>query len=97
GEDVTPEMESKFYDRSGSQRNSLHRRYSNISVADVADRHLRDKTDAIAHIIRNISAQCAAAVEGLQLAHDAAREAEEKRMSVGTEVAASTVDEEEEH
>ncbi|KAI9874566.1 MAG: hypothetical protein M1823_007655, partial [Watsoniomyces obsoletus] len=30
------------------------------------------KTDAIADIIRNISEQCAAAVEGLQLANDAA-------------------------
>ncbi len=38
---------------------------------DVADRHLKDKTDAISHIIRNISEQCQAAVEGLQLAQDA--------------------------
>lgn len=38
---------------------------------DVADRHLKDKTDAIAHIIRNISEQCQAAVESLQLAQDA--------------------------
>nr|POE72016.1 hypothetical protein CFP56_11892 [Quercus suber] len=35
------------------------------------DRHLRDKTDAIAYIIRNISEQCAAAVEGLDLARRA--------------------------
>jgi hypothetical protein len=41
------------------------------SFSDVADRHLKDKTDAIAHIIRNIAEQCQAAVEGLQLANDA--------------------------
>jgi hypothetical protein len=46
-------------------------RLSAASFADVADRHLRDKTDAIAHIIRNIAEQCQAAVEGLQLAQDA--------------------------
>ncbi|KAJ5097908.1 hypothetical protein N7532_004909 [Penicillium argentinense] len=42
-----------------------------LSVTDVADRYLRDKTDAIADIIRSISEQCAAAVEGLHLAQDA--------------------------
>lgn len=41
------------------------------SATDVADRYLRDKTDAISDIIRSISEQCAAAVEGLQLAQDA--------------------------
>ncbi|KAL8872421.1 MAG: hypothetical protein Q9174_001941 [Haloplaca sp. 1 TL-2023] len=65
GGNVTPEMEHNFFhslnDRSGSR----------LSIVGVADRHLRDKTDAIADIIRNISEQCAAAVEGLQLAHDA--------------------------
>lgn len=50
-------------------RNS--QRFSQQSFTDVADRHLKDKTDAIAHIIRNIAEQCQAAVEGLQLAHDA--------------------------
>lgn len=45
--------------------------FSHSSIADVADRNIRDKTDAITEIIRNISDQCAAAVEGLQLAHDA--------------------------
>jgi hypothetical protein len=40
-------------------------------MSDVADRHLRDKTDAIAEIIRSIGEQCAAAVEGLHLAQDA--------------------------
>ncbi|KAI0408008.1 AEX-3 domain protein [Xylaria palmicola] len=47
------------------------KRISAASFKDVADRHLKDKTDAIAHIIRNIAEQCQAAVEGLQLAHDA--------------------------
>lgn len=56
-----------------SQTKSLrsNKRISAASFADVADRHLKDKTDAIAHIVRNIADQCQAAVEGLQLAHDA--------------------------
>jgi hypothetical protein len=76
GDDMTPEMEARL---SNGLRNS--KRYSQMSIVDVADRHLRDKTDAIAHIIRNISDQCAAAVEGLQLAHDADAEAEELAMN----------------
>ena len=44
------------------------KRLSESSLLDIADRHLRDKTDAIATIIRNISDQCTAAVEALQLA-----------------------------
>ncbi|KAL2070085.1 hypothetical protein VTL71DRAFT_14765 [Oculimacula yallundae] len=72
GDDMTPEMEKRL---TNGIRNS--KRYSQMSIVDVADRHLKDKTDAIAHIIRNISEQCAAAVEGLQLAHDAEVEAEE--------------------
>ncbi|KAF8864815.1 hypothetical protein BDZ45DRAFT_684797 [Acephala macrosclerotiorum] len=75
GEDMTPEMETRL---ANGLRNS--KRYSQMSIVDVADRHLRDKTDAIAHIIRNISEQCAAAVEGLQLAHDAEVEAEEQAL-----------------
>ena len=63
---VTPEMESKFFTGLAGTKPG-----SRLSISDVADRHLRDKTDAIADIIRNISEQCAAAVEGLQLAHDA--------------------------
>ncbi|KAI1139940.1 AEX-3 domain-containing protein [Hypoxylon sp. FL0543] len=47
------------------------KRHSTASFTDVADRHLKDKTDAISHIIRNIAEQCQAAVEGLQLAQDA--------------------------
>ena len=68
GEHVTPEMENRFFSSVLSEKSG---RASRLSMADVADRHLRDKTDAIADIIRNISEQCAAAVEGLQLAHDA--------------------------
>ena len=66
-EKVTPEMESSLYGFTGD----ASRRNSRLSMGDAADRHLRDKTDAIADIIRNISEQCAAAVEGLQLAHSA--------------------------
>jgi hypothetical protein len=68
GEDVSPDMEQRLLISPGN-RNS--KRYSTLSMVDVADRHLRDKTDAIAYIIRNISEQCAAAVEGLQLAQQA--------------------------
>ena len=70
GEKVTPEMENRFF---GDDK---LKRFSALSMIDVADRHLRDKTDAIANIIRNISEQCAAAVEGLQLAHNAEHEEE---------------------
>ena len=66
GEDVQPDMERRLF---GSPM--YDGRSSRLSVADVADRHLQDKTDAIADIIRNISDQCAAAVEGLHLAQDA--------------------------
>ena len=76
GDDMTPEMEARLIT---GVRNS--KRFSTASIIDVADRHLRDKTDAIAHIIRNISEQCAAAVEGLQLAHDAEVEAEERALN----------------
>lgn len=68
GEHVTPEMENRFFSSILGEKSG---RASRLSMADVADRHLRDKTDAIADIIRNISEQCAAAVEGLQLAHHA--------------------------
>ena len=68
GEHVTPEMENGFFSSILSEKSG---RASRLSMADVADQHLRDKTDAIADIIRNISEQCAAAVEGLQLAHHA--------------------------
>lgn len=68
-EKVTPEMESRFFSPLTSNT-----RGNRLSMSDVADRHLRDKTDAIAYIIRNISDQCAAAVEGLHLAHNAENE-----------------------
>lgn len=68
GEHVTPEMENRFFTSILGEKSG---RASGLSMTDVADRHLRDKTDAIADIIRNISEQCAAAVEGLQLAHHA--------------------------
>ncbi|KAG5917334.1 hypothetical protein E4U42_007294 [Claviceps africana] len=54
-----------------SSLSSSSKRVSAAGFADVADRHLKDKTDAIAHIVRNIADQCQAAVESLQLAHDA--------------------------
>ena len=50
---------------------AARKRLSELSMTDVADRQLRDRTDAIAYIIRNISDQCAAAVEGLDLARRA--------------------------
>ncbi len=68
-EKVTPEMESRFFSPLVGTRAG-----SRLSIADVADRHIRDKTDAIAYIIRNISDQCAAAVEGLHLARNAENE-----------------------
>ena len=67
-EELTEEQrESRF------QKNIelINKRISSTSFKDVADRHLKDKTDAIAHIIRNIAEQCSAAVESLQLAQDA--------------------------
>lgn len=82
GEDVTPDMEHRLFGSPARKSN----RYSTLSMADVADRHLRDKTDAIAYIIRNISEQCAAAVEGLQLAQQAETDDDshsDRRASVG--------------
>ncbi|KZZ98598.1 DENN domain-containing protein [Moelleriella libera RCEF 2490] len=58
-------------DDTQSKSGRSSKRVSAASFADVADRHLKDKTDAIAHIVRNIADQCQAAVESLQLAHDA--------------------------
>ena len=64
-EDISRDMES----RQSISRKS--KRFSTLSMNDVSDRNLRDKTDSIAYIIRNISEQCAAAVEGLDLARRA--------------------------
>jgi hypothetical protein len=83
GQEVTSQMETKLL--SSSKRAS--KRYSGLSMSDVADRHLRDKTDAIADIIRNISEQCAAAVEGLQLANEAA-EIEDEEQTEGDDTGA---------
>ncbi|KAJ5297356.1 hypothetical protein PENANT_c005G00589 [Penicillium antarcticum] len=58
-----------------------HKTLARLSITDVADRYLRDKTDAIADIIRSISDQCAAAVEGLHLAQDAEDDEEGKLQS----------------
>lgn len=63
--DMSPELEQHLLSLSKDQKNAR------LSITDVADRYLRDKTDAIADIIRSISEQCAAAVEGLHLAQDA--------------------------
>jgi len=75
GADVSPEMEDKFFD--GSRNPGANdgfprgldraKRYSLASISDVADRSLKDKTNAIADIIRNISEQCAKAVDTLHL------------------------------
>ncbi|CAK3927303.1 Hypothetical predicted protein [Lecanosticta acicola] len=64
GEDPSQATEARL------RTTSSRKRISDLSL-DVADKHLRDKTDAITYIIRNISEQCAAAVEGLDLARRA--------------------------
>lgn len=66
GETASNDTESRMLASSRTRK-----RFSELSMSDVADRHLRDKSDAIAYIIRNISEQCAAAVEGLDLARRA--------------------------
>ncbi|KAI7350840.1 hypothetical protein KC320_g5337 [Hortaea werneckii] len=66
GERASSAMESRMASNAAARK-----RFSELSMTDVADRHLRDKTDAISYIIRNISEQCAAAVEGLDLARRA--------------------------
>lgn len=63
---MSPELEQHLLSLSKDQKD-----LARLSITDVADRYLRDKTDAIADIIRSISEQCAAAVEGLHLAQDA--------------------------
>ncbi|KAJ5469150.1 hypothetical protein N7475_006902 [Penicillium sp. IBT 31633x] len=69
--DMSPELEQHLLNIGKD-----HKTLARLSITDVADRYLRDKTDAIADIIRSISDQCAAAVEGLHLAQDAADEEE---------------------
>lgn len=63
-----PAYENRVFNSTSGNRS---KRLSETSLLDIADRHLRDKTEAIANIIRNISDQCTAAVEALQLARDA--------------------------
>jgi len=82
GQEVTPSMESQLL--STGKRTS--KRYSALSMTDVADKQLRDKTDAIADIIRNISEQCAAAVEGLQLANEAVDDEEDEPVQTEDEI-----------
>lgn len=75
GADVTPEMEDKFFDRARSSNSpngfphglDRAKRYSLASISDVADKSLKEKTSAIADIIKNISEQCARAVDTLHL------------------------------
>lgn len=64
--DMSPELEQHLLNLGKGQR-----QLARLSITDVADRYLRDKTDAISDIIRSISDQCAAAVEGLHMAQDA--------------------------
>ncbi|CEJ57992.1 Putative DENN domain-containing protein [Penicillium brasilianum] len=82
-EEATPREErmETVKESSGKESNvqkatSDHKTLARLSITDVADRYLRDKTDAIADIIRSISDQCAAAVEGLHLAQDAEEDEE---------------------
>ncbi|KAI1206184.1 AEX-3 domain-containing protein [Annulohypoxylon truncatum] len=79
-DDLASEIEEGFDEEDEAETNDdrllkhasrASKRVSTASFSDVADRHLKDKTDAISHIIRNIAEQCQAAVEGLQLAQDA--------------------------
>ncbi|KAI8960011.1 AEX-3 domain-containing protein [Daldinia sp. FL1419] len=77
-DDLASEIEEGFDEDEEEQDSRMlknpsraSKRHSTASFTDVADRHLKDKTDAISHIIRNIAEQCQAAVEGLQLAQDA--------------------------
>ena len=85
-EHVNPDVEKTFFNPLDG---NVSGRASRLSIVDVADRHLRDKTDAIADIIRNISEQCAAAVEGLQLAQDADEEDDVRDRSKANDHAAA--------
>lgn len=82
-EEIAPENDNRML-KASTGRNSSNKRYSASSFRDVADRHLKDKTDAIAHIVRNIAEQCQAAVEGLQLAQDAELRGSRRNSSLST-------------
>lgn len=64
--DMSPELERHLLNLGKGQK-----QLARLSITDVADRYLRDKTDAISDIIRSINDQCAAAVQDLHLAQDA--------------------------
>lgn len=67
-----PELKNMFQDSSdGSSVMTSQASDHRLSMTDVADKYLQEKTDSITYIIRNISEQCAAAVESLQLAQRA--------------------------
>ena len=83
-----PAYENRVFN---SPSGSRSKRLSETSLLDIADRHLRDKTEAIANIIRNISDQCTAAVEALQLARDA-DELDFSDEQTNTQTSSSTVD-----
>ena len=74
-ESMAPDFEDHLLGLGKAQK-----RLARLSITDVADRYLRDKTDAIADIVRNISEQCAAAVEGLQLAQHAEDDEDTERV-----------------
>jgi len=56
---------------------------------DEADRNLQEKTESIAYILRNISEQCAAAVDSLQLAQRSATPAPQDTSSPSSSAAAA--------
>lgn len=78
--EASPEVESQLLNGA-----KIGKRPSTTSMTDVADKDLRGKTDAIADIIRNISEQCAAAVEGLQIANQDLTLPEEEEGTSGLE------------
>lgn len=78
--DINPDLEQHLLNMSAGQD-----RLSRLNITDVADRYLRDKTDAISDIIRGISEQCAAAVEGLHMAQDAVADDEPGRLAPAPE------------
>jgi len=72
-----PELQNRFEQGSDSAQASEGASESasvannRLSMNSVADKYLREKTDSISYIIRNITEQCAAAVDGLQIAQRA--------------------------
>ncbi|KAL9052950.1 MAG: hypothetical protein Q9162_005067 [Coniocarpon cinnabarinum] len=60
--------------RPSQARTSSQDKIAELQMTDVADKYLRERTDSITYIIRNISEQCAAAVDSLHLAQRADRD-----------------------